>query len=108
MGFTQRDLEVLNEMFKVGGPISCSEITLRLKLSQSTVLTAIRNMAKEGYVEVVGHERVGTVNARTYIPAEKTHDAVLAHMINVCSQVKDIISMEDLAAALTALPPLEQ
>ncbi len=99
----QRELDVLNILWKDREPMTATNIVeadITKSLTQSTVITVLRRLVKDELVEVMGVARSGKVLSRTYSPTEKSREAVLNNFVDMYKMVKNVVTLDELAARL--------
>lgn len=96
-----RELDVLNILWRVGEPMTATDIVNAQKgLTQSTVTAVSRKLLREGLIEVAGITRSGKVLSRLYKPTEKSKDCILKHFVEEYSRVKNVIEPDALYEAI--------
>jgi len=94
---TQRELDVLNVLYSHSEPMTITDITeARKGLTQSTVISVIRKMLRDGLVKVTGVTHSGRVLSRTYRPTEKARETILEHFIELYSRIRWVVPAEEL------------
>jgi len=101
---SQRELEVLNILWKTREPMTSTNIVeadIRKSLTQSTVIAVLRKLTNEGYVKVAGVAHSGKVLSRTYVPTEESKAAILDNFIDMYHIVGDVLTVDELIAGLS-------
>lgn len=94
---TKRELEILNVLFKSNDAMTSADIcNARNKLTQSTVIAALRKLLKDKLVEVVGVTHSGKVLSRTYRPTPEAKEAVLNYYLQELDNVKAVFTIDEL------------
>lgn len=99
----ERELDVLNELFKAGEPLSATEIIynrIEKDLTQSTVTAVLRKMLNDGLVEVAGISHSGRVLTRQYVPTDTAKETILRDFVDNYKRFKDAIPLEEICKAL--------
>lgn len=99
----ERELDVLNVLFKGARPMTATEIIEEREergLTQSTVTAVLRKLLNQGLVEVAGITYSGRVLARQFVPTEKAKEAVLKGFVDNYMLFKDVISLNELQKAI--------
>ena len=77
----QRELDVLNILWKSEEPMTSTEIVNEMRgLTQSTVIAVLRKLLKDNLVEVCGVTHSGKVLSRTYRPTEASRAVSYTHL----------------------------
>ena len=100
MNLSTRDLEILNELYRAGKPISVADIAANQNISLSTTHVVIRNFLKEELIVVAGTALAGKRYTRLYIPNDIAKEKILNHFKETFIKTRDIISAEDITNVL--------
>lgn len=97
----QRELDVLNILWKSGEPMTSTDIVNEMRgLTQSTVIAVLRKLLKDELVEVCGVTHSGKVLSRTYRPTESSREVILNNFATDYASFRDVISKSDICAAI--------
>lgn len=99
----ERELDVLNELYKAGEPLSATDIMynrVEKDLTQSTVTAVLRKLLNEGLVEVASIAHSGRVLTRQYVPTEEAKKEILRSFVNTYRRFKNAIPLEEMCKAL--------
>lgn len=99
----QRELDVLEILWKAGEPLIATEIVVgdrSRELTQSTVTAVLRKLLNGGLVEVDGVKHSGKVLSRCYKPTEKSKEAILDNIAMMYESVKSIVTVDEVKARL--------
>jgi len=99
----QRELDVLNILWRVGEPLTATgivEADSKKGLTQSTVIAVLRKLLDNGLVENCGVIHSGKVLSRTYRATEKSREVVLDSVMKLYDSVSAVITAEELIARL--------
>lgn len=99
----QRELEILNILWRSSEPMMVTEIIdadETKKLTQSTVTAVIRKLLNSGMVEVCGVEHSGKVLSRTYKPTEKSKDVILENILDMYRSIQHVVPPKELAKVI--------
>lgn len=98
---SKRELEVLNIMFATDEALTVTGIVMCLRgLTQSTVTAVIRNLLREGLVEVTGTIYSGKVLSRTYRPTHAAKDAVMQYFAAQYDLIRSVVTLEELMESI--------
>lgn len=98
-----RDLDVLNILYQTDAPMMATDIVNKGEgLTQSTVTAVLRTLLKKELIEVAGVTHSGKVLSRTYRPTPKARETILANFVEEYRHFSDIITPEELLAAIRA------
>lgn len=95
-----RELEVLNIICAAKKPMTSADIVNeKRELTQSTVISCLRNLTKAGAVRIDGVTHSGKVLSRTYVQGENAKASVLENYRDLFKNTDFIIDFEDLKSA---------
>lgn len=99
--FNQRELDVLEILIHSDEPLTSTDITnARRDLTQSTAISVLRTLLKNGDVEITGAAHCGTVFARTYKISNLGRKDLLEHFSEVSRHFLDTFGLPKLVTAM--------
>lgn len=96
----QRELEILNILWRSPEPVMVTEIIdadETKNLTQSTVTAVIRKLLNSDLVEVCGVKHSGKVLSRTYKPTEKSRDIIVENILDMYRTIRHVVPPNELA-----------
>ncbi len=94
-------MDILNALFKCDVPMTGMDIVRGIEgISQSTVMSVLRELIADRLVEVVGNVNSGNVPSRTFRPTERAKEAMLENLVEVYKKSSAAVSREELCRRL--------
>lgn len=92
---------MLNILWKENRPMTCSDIVAeKRELTQNTGTAVIRKLLEEGLIEVYGTTYCGRVLGRTYVPTQKSREALIQNIIQQYDWLKDAVPLDEMVERL--------
>ncbi len=105
--FCERELDILNVLLNSGEPMTSTDIANTKRgndyLTQSTVITVLRKLLKEGYIEVTGVTHSGNVLSRTYVATESAREDIIQYIAETYKPFVPILGISRLNEAIVSL-----
>jgi len=96
-----RELEILAILMKSEEGLTSGQVVNNSNgLSQSTVQTVLRKLAKMGLIEMTGVAYSGNVLSRTWKPTALAEEKILEYAATTLGEFKGIISKEKMIEAI--------